>query len=117
MGGAFFIRVLLEGAPPELYVYNGDMKKTDRRFMMSMYTLATVGINIVVATFFGLGIGWFIDHKLFHGKTVPWFTLIFLILGIVAGFRNMVKIIMARIGDDEGENEESEDDSQSGNKS
>jgi len=85
------------------------MKKTDRQMMMSMYTLATVGLNIVVATFFGLGIGWVIDHKLFHGRTEPWFTLIFLILGIVAGFRNMFRIIMARVGDDEDEEDDEDE--------
>lgn len=81
------------------------MRDDDRRFWMSMYSLATVGLNIVVATFFGLGLGWLIDHKLFDGKTEPWFTLIFLVLGIVAGFRNMFKIIMSKAEMDDDEDE------------
>ncbi len=83
------------------------MQGDDKKFWMNMYTLATVGLNIVVATFFGLGLGWLIDHKLFGGKTEPWFTLIFLLLGIVAGFRSMFKIIMSKADMDEDEDEES----------
>lgn len=61
-----------------------------------MYMLASLGINIVVATFIGLGIGWVLDHKLFprlfHWDSAPIFTLIFLLMGIVAGFRNIFKM-------------------------
>jgi ATP synthase protein I len=79
-------------------------KKDDRQFWMGIYTLATVGINLVVATFIGLGMGWFIDHKLFHERTTPWFTLIFLLLGIVAGFRNIFRMARGKGGSmDEGD--------------
>ena len=82
------------------------MKDKDKEFLRSLYTLATVGINIVVATFIGLGLGWLIDHKLFHGKTEPWFTLIFLLFGIIAGFKNvfqMTKGKLDKIEEDTGE--------------
>ncbi len=69
------------------------MENRDKEFWRSMYQLATVGINIVVATFIGLAMGWAIDNKLFHGRTSPWFTMIFLIFGIVAGFRNVFMIV------------------------
>jgi len=75
-------------------------RKRDREFWMSMYTLATVGLNIVAATFIGLGMGWVIDHKLFHGATAPWFTMIFLLLGIVAGFRNVYRMVRSESGRD-----------------
>lgn len=82
------------------------MPKHDRQFMMDMYTLATVGLNIVAGTFIGLGMGWLIDHKLFwgvfHVRTDPWFTMIFLLFGIIAGFRNMYRIAVSKghAGDD-----------------
>lgn len=72
------------------------MPGKDRQFLMDLYTLATVGLNIVAGTFIGLGMGWYIDHKIFDGRTVPWFTLIFLLFGIVAGFRNMYSIVVSK---------------------
>lgn len=42
-----------------------------------------VGINLVVATFVGLAIGYFLDKFL---GTSPWLLIIFLLLGITAGF-------------------------------
>jgi ATP synthase protein I len=87
------------------------MEEKDKEFWRSLYSLATVGLNIVAATFIGLGIGWVIDHKLFHGRTEPWFTLIFLLLGIVAGFRNVFQIIRERgdAGDKKDEDDKPEE--------
>ncbi|MBI5561420.1 MAG: AtpZ/AtpI family protein [Deltaproteobacteria bacterium] len=48
--------------------------------------LASMGITMVACTFIGLLIGIYIDR---HFDTNPWFTLIFLILGIAAGFKNI----------------------------
>ena len=67
--------------------------KKDKEFWMSMYTLATAGMNIVAGTFIGLFMGLAIDKNLFNGRTAPWFTLIFLFLGIIAGFRNMFRMV------------------------
>lgn len=50
---------------------------------------STVGLNLVFSTFIGLAIGYGLD-KLF--KTSPWLTIIFLILGIVSGFRDLVRM-------------------------
>lgn len=33
--------------------------------------------------------GWFLDHKVFAGKTAPLLTFSFLALGIVAGFKGL----------------------------
>ena len=41
---------------------------------------------MVAATFIGLAMGHYLDKWL---DTGPWLTLIFLLLGIVAGFRNI----------------------------
>ena len=57
-----------------------------------MYQLAAMGINLVAATFIGLFMGWAIDNWLtpkLNWHTSPWFTLVFLLFGIIAGFRNM----------------------------
>ena len=41
---------------------------------------------MVAATFIGLAMGYYLDKWL---GTDPWLTLIFLLLGIVSGFRNI----------------------------
>lgn len=41
---------------------------------------------MVAATFIGLAMGYYLDKWL---GTSPWLTLIFLLLGIVSGFRNI----------------------------
>jgi ATP synthase protein I len=49
----------------------------------------TVGLNLVLSTFVGLAIGYWLD-KLFD--TSPWLTITFLILGIIAGFRELFRM-------------------------
>lgn len=49
----------------------------------------TVGLNLVLSTFIGLAIGYGLD-SLFH--TAPWLTIIFLLLGIIAGFRELWRL-------------------------
>jgi len=41
---------------------------------------------MVAATFIGLAMGYYLDKWL---GTAPWLTLIFLLIGIVSGFRNI----------------------------
>lgn len=41
---------------------------------------------MVAATLIGLAMGYYLDKWL---ETPPWFTLIFLVIGIIAGFRNI----------------------------
>lgn len=57
-----------------------------RGFFRGLAMLASMGITMVVSTFIGLIIGIYLD-KFFSTK--PWFTIIFLFLGIAAGFRNI----------------------------
>ena len=51
-----------------------------------MAMAASMGFSIVLATVIGLAAGVFLDRFF---ETSPWLTLIFLLLGIVAGFRNI----------------------------
>ncbi len=48
-----------------------------------------IGITFVASILVGFGIGWFLDNKVFDGKTAPILTFIFLGLGILAGFKNL----------------------------
>ena len=61
----------------------------DKGIFGELMRASTVGLNLVAATFVGLAIGYFLD-KLFG--TRPYLTIIFLILGIIAGFRELVRM-------------------------
>ena len=65
------------------------MKPSDREFLKLTALLSTVGIAMVVATFLGLMLGLWIDGRL---HTSPCFMLIFLLIGIGAGFWNLWKL-------------------------
>lgn len=57
---------------------------------------SSVGIVLVVSTFIGLGIGYFLDTWL---KTTPSFTIGGLLFGIIAGFYNCYEMIRKIIKD------------------
>ena len=48
--------------------------------------LSTAGMVIVFATVIGTYIGFKLDHWL---NTSPWFTVIFFLFGLIAGFKNL----------------------------
>ncbi len=62
------------------------MPKDKHQLFKSLGFLSSVGISMVASTLIGLAMGWWLDKKL---DTNPWFTLIFLGLGIVSAFRNV----------------------------
>ncbi len=68
------------------------MKQDVRRLFALIGDVSTIGIAMAASIFIGLGMGYLIDNKLFGGRTAPWFTAIFLLLGIVAGFRNLARL-------------------------
>jgi ATP synthase protein I len=50
---------------------------------------ASLGTLLAACIFVGLGLGLWLDSVL---KTKPWLTLVFLLLGIVAGFYNVIRV-------------------------
>ena len=62
------------------------MAENNRQLFRTLGFLSSVGINLVAASVIGLAMGYYLDKWL---ETSPWLTLIFLLLGIVAGFRNI----------------------------
>ncbi|MFU8819347.1 MAG: AtpZ/AtpI family protein [Desulfurivibrio sp.] len=52
-------------------------------------TFGTIGMTMVFSIFIGLGVGYFLDHKVFDGRTAPWLTMLFLAFGVAAAFKNM----------------------------
>ena len=65
----------------------GQKQNKDDRAQWRLLAMAsTIGLSMVFATFIGLALGYWLD-KVFD--TSPWLTLIFLVVGIIAGFRNI----------------------------
>lgn len=56
---------------------------------------------MVAATFIGLAMGFYLDRWL---GTAPWLTLIFLLFGIIAGFRNIFILTQRELKRQEDEN-------------
>ena len=70
----------------------------------SAMRLSSLGLTLVFSTFIGFGLGWLLDKLL---KTGPLFTILLLLLGIVAGFVNVWRTV--RIEQEPDEEEENED--------
>jgi ATP synthase protein I len=80
-------------------------KKQEKSLLSQLIDASSIGIQLVVSTFAGLAIGYGLDHLF---GTLPWLTFIFLIIGIIAGFRDMLRIARkankSNGGNDEGNN-------------
>ncbi len=64
-------------------------KPPEKPIYKQLIEASSVGIHLVVSTFVGLAIGYWLD-KLFG--TSPYLTVIFLIIGIIAGFMELIRV-------------------------
>lgn len=67
----------------------------EKPLLKQLLEASTIGINLVLSTFVGFAIGYFLDK--FFG-TSPWLTVTFLIIGIIAGFRELLRIARKQDG-------------------
>jgi len=63
-----------------------------KEYMKLLTVFSTMGLELASSIFIGFGMGWLIDEKLFGGRTKPWFMMIFLALGVFAGFRALYRV-------------------------
>lgn len=63
---------------------------------------STIGLEMVISVVIGILFGWWLD-RLFNTK--PWLTIVFMLFGIVAGFRSLFKLLKD-IKKDDGINQE-----------
>jgi ATP synthase protein I len=66
------------------------MDKDKRKSYTQMAYASSIGIGMVFAVFGGLFLGNLLDKKL---GTTPFFTFVLLLMGIVAGFRSLYKLV------------------------
>ncbi|MBW1980864.1 MAG: AtpZ/AtpI family protein [Deltaproteobacteria bacterium] len=69
------------------------MREDTRKLLRLVGFASSLGLTIVLATFIGLALGLWLD-KVFD--TSPWLTILFLIFGIIAGFRNFFRYMSKR---------------------
>ncbi len=62
------------------------MKRETRRYIKELAYFSTIGLSVALAIFIGLAIGVYLDRR---WGTTPWMTLLFMVLGIAAGFKNI----------------------------
>jgi len=62
------------------------LKRETRRYIKELAYYSSLGLQVALSIFIGLAIGVYLDRRF---DLYPWLTLIFLGLGIAAGFRNI----------------------------
>ena len=73
------------------------MDKETKQTAIQMARVSSIGIAMVLAIFGCFFLGRWLDRQL---GTEPYLTLLFLLIGIAAGFRNMYVLIKRYIKDD-----------------
>lgn len=74
------------------------MDKDTRKYAIQMAFASSIGIAMILAIFGCLLFGVYLDKKFDSGHV---FTVIFLIIGIAAGFRNLYALIKQNFTDEE----------------
>jgi len=60
------------------------------RLMRQIASYSTLGLEMGLSVAVGAGIGYYLDKWL---KTEPWLLIIFLLFGVVAGFRSLYRVL------------------------
>ncbi|MEW6614575.1 MAG: AtpZ/AtpI family protein [Thermodesulfobacteriota bacterium] len=64
--------------------------KNKRKLFRLIGRYSTIGLEMVISVVIGILFGWWLD-RLFDTK--PWLTMIFMLFGIVAGFRSLFRLL------------------------
>jgi F0F1-type ATP synthase assembly protein I len=72
--------------------------------LISEYSAGTLELGLSVAV--GAGIGYLLDTKVFDGRTAPWLTLFWLLCGVFAGFRSLVRVVRKLERDEDQEHQD-----------
>jgi ATP synthase protein I len=72
------------------HLHENTMKNEDKKTLMQSFRASTIGFEVAFSPFIGIFIGLVLDSWL---GTSPYLAVIFLILGVVAGFNNYYRFI------------------------
>ncbi len=67
---------------------------------------SALGLEMGVAVIIGYGLGWWLDRKF---GTKPYLTIVFLLFGIAAGFRGLIRAAREVAASDSGAGDDGED--------
>lgn len=65
------------------------MEEDKRSFYRQFGRISAIGLEMGLSVAIGLAIGYLLDR---YFNTKPWLTIIFLILGVIAGFRSLFSL-------------------------
>lgn len=74
------------------------MSRFEKKTLVQMGYASSVGIAMVLAIFGSLYFGHWLDNKF---GTLPYFTIIFLLIGVFAGFKNIYNLIQRNFKNEE----------------
>jgi len=66
------------------------VEEDKKKLYKKVVRYSTIGLEMGFSVAIGVAIGYFLDRFF---KTGPWLTLIFLILGVIAGFRSLFSLM------------------------
>ncbi len=66
----------------------GNVKDELAQLLRSLSVASTITLSIVFSIFAGVLAGYYLDTKVFDGKTYPWLTIICMGFGIGGGIKN-----------------------------
>lgn len=59
--------------------------------LVTQFSAGALELGMSVAV--GAGIGYVLDTVVFQKRTAPWFTLFWLLCGVFAGFRSLIRVV------------------------
>ena len=78
------------------------MKPDTKKLLKQAGWATTIGFQVAFSIFIGLAIGVYLDST---WGTFPYLTLVFIVLGIVAGYRNLLRFTRKTMREDREEQE------------
>ena len=66
-----------------------EEKKGQKGILTDLAIYSQSGMTFALSVVIGFGMGWYLDNKVFAGRTAPWLSFIFLGFGIAAGFKHL----------------------------
>lgn len=77
-----------------------EKKEGNIKFLLTILGESlTIGVAVIGSIMAGAITGWLIEEKLLKGKTSPWLTTLFIVLGAIGGIKNLLYYSKKRMRD------------------
>jgi hypothetical protein len=64
-------------------------RKEEKGILSDLANYSQSGMTFALSVVIGFGMGWYLDNKVFGGRTAQWLSFLFLGFGIAAGFKHL----------------------------